>query len=88
MFDPRLHGASPDHRKVYGFYERLYTVIDLVAALSFVIGSVMFFSEAWMRPGTWLFLIGSICFAIRPAVRFLREFHLAKLPLPSDEPQS
>ena len=85
MFDPRLHSASDAHIRLYGFYEKLYTVIDLVAALCFVIGSVMFFSEAWMIPGTWLFLLGSLCFAAKPLVRFLREFHIARLPLPEGE---
>ncbi len=85
MFDPRLHHASREHVRVYSFYERLYTTIDLVAALCFVVGSVMFFFEAWMIPGTWFFLIGSICFAAKPMVRFLREFNLARLPLPGDD---
>ncbi len=85
MFDPRLHRASDAHIRVYGFYERLYTCIDLVAALCFVVGSVMFFSEAWLLPGTWLFLLGSLCFTAKPLVRFLREFNLARLPLPEDE---
>ncbi|RYH11641.1 YrhK family protein [Tropicimonas sp. IMCC6043] len=84
MFDPRLHDAGPDHIAVYGFYEKLYTMIDLSAALCFVVGSVMFFFDAWQIPGTWLFLVGSVFFAARLAVRFLREFHLARLPLPGD----
>lgn len=86
MFKPHLFAATPEHARVYGLYERIYTAIDLVAAWCFVIGSVMFFSEAWLTPGTWLFLIGSLCFAAKPTVRFLREQHLARLPLPADDP--
>ncbi len=87
MFDPRLYQAGPKHVAVYGLYEKIYTVIDLVAALAFVIGSVMFFFPAWQITGTWFFLIGSLCFAARPLVRFLREFHLTRLPLSGDGDQ-
>jgi hypothetical protein len=85
MFNPKLFDATPLHQRVYHFYEKLYTTVDLAAALCFVVGSVMFFFEAWQTEGTWLFLIGSIFFAARPMVRFMREFHLAQLPLPSDD---
>lgn len=85
MFNAKLHTASPAHEAVYGFYERLYTSIDVLAALSFVVGSVMFFSEAWATLATWFFLIGSICFAAKPCARFAREFHLGRLPLPEDD---
>ncbi|MEM6357774.1 MAG: YrhK family protein [Pseudomonadota bacterium] len=84
MFEPHLFTATPRHREVYGFYERIYTCIDVAAAWLFVAGSIMFFSEAWTYTGTWLFLVGSLCFAAKPSVRFLREYHLARLPLPDD----
>ncbi|MEL7348010.1 MAG: YrhK family protein [Pseudomonadota bacterium] len=85
MFRPHLFDASPRHAEVYGLYELIYTCIDVAAAWLFVLGSIMFFSEAWTYTGTWLFLIGSCCFAAKPTVRFLREYHLASLPLPGDE---
>ncbi|MEO1680782.1 MAG: YrhK family protein [Pseudomonadota bacterium] len=84
-FDPRLFHASPRHADIYGAYERIYTVIDLVAALCFVAGSVLFFFEATLTLGTWLFLVGSLCFAAKPAARFAREYHLGSLPLPGDD---
>jgi hypothetical protein len=31
-----------------------------------------------------MFLGGSLAFAAKPTVRVLREFHLARLPLPGD----
>lgn len=33
----------------------------------------MFFSEHWQTAGTWCFLIGSICFALKPTLRIFRE---------------
>ena len=86
MFSPELFTATPAHRRVYGRYELVYTTIDCVAALSFVIGSTFLFYDSLTHAGTWMFLIGSLCFAARPSVRFLREFHLARLPLPEDDP--
>jgi len=84
-FHPKLFSATPEHIRVYGFYERLYTLVDFTAAIMFVIGSWLFFYPAEAVPATWLFLIGSICFAARPTVRVAREFHLARLPLPDDD---
>jgi hypothetical protein len=73
LFDPGNHARSRDHARLYARFEIAYTVVDVAAALCFIVGSVMFFSEAWTRPGTWLFLIGSICFALKPCLRLARE---------------
>lgn len=84
-FDPNRSIASPHHAKIYGFYEKLYTIIDFCAAMLFVVGSILFFYDALVFTGTWLFLVGSLLFGARPTVKLLREFHLARLPLPEDE---
>jgi len=84
LFDQRLYAATRAHREVYGFYEKLYTVIQFLAAFLFVGGSICFFYPSLMQAGTWQFLIGSFAFAAKPTVRLLREFHLARLPLPGD----
>ena len=75
-----------DHRKgtdrqrsIYAAFEITYTFVDFAAALCFVVGSVMFFSEDWQTFGTWLFLIGSICFALKPTLRLIRELKLAAI---------
>jgi len=88
MFQPKLFDATPQHARIYGFYERIYTTVDFCAALMFLIGSVLFFYPSLMTSGTWLFVVGSLFFAARPGVRFLREFHLASLPLPDDDRKS
>lgn len=82
MFKPGLSAATKDHEKIYGYYEMAYTIVDFSAALLFIIGSWMFFYPDWTRTGTWLFLVGSIFFGIRPSLRLAREIHLASLPLP------
>lgn len=84
MFDPSTPTASPHHRQVYGRYEKIYTLVEFAAAAAFVVGSVLFFYPSQQIPATWLFLVGSILFAARPTVRVLREYHLARIPLPGD----
>lgn len=73
-FDTEKHG------EVYGNYQKLYDGVDAAAAVAFVVGSALFFSEATQTAATWLFLIGSVFFAIRPCVHLARDFHMAKLP--------
>ena len=85
MFNADLFAATPRHRAVYGFYERLYTGVDFLAALCFVVGSVLFFYPELVTAGTWLFLVGSLLFGARPTVRLMREFHLSRLPVPEDD---
>lgn len=79
LFRSRRFDASPRHRKIYSAYEIAYSVIDLLAAVLFIVGSVLFLDEATVKAGTWLFIIGSVFFAGRPAVRLARELHLAGL---------
>lgn len=73
-FDTEKHG------EVYGKYQKLYDGIDAAAAVAFVVGSALFFSETTQLAATWLFLIGSVFFAIRPCVHLVRDFHMARLP--------
>ena len=73
--DHRDKGAEA--QRLYAAYEIAYTVVDFTAALTFIIGSVMFFFAAWTTVGTWLFLAGSICFALKPTIRLVREVKLA-----------
>ncbi|MAC79342.1 MAG: hypothetical protein CML66_14925 [Rhodobacteraceae bacterium] len=72
------HGTH-DQRRLYALFEITYTIIDFCAATFFVIGSVMFFSEAWQTAGTWFFLVGSFFFAAKPSLRLVRELKLAAM---------
>lgn len=80
-FDTSKHG------EVFGNYQKLYDGVDAAAAVAFVIGSALFFSEATQTPATWLFLIGSLFFAIRPCVHLARDFHMSRLPNNGDKAQ-
>lgn len=85
FFDPRRAGATARHAEVYGRYQVIYTAVEFLAAVAFVVGSVFFFSESMTLAADWLFLGGSILFAVRPTVSVLREAHLARIPLPGDD---
>ncbi|MGK2739916.1 YrhK family protein [Tepidicaulis sp. LMO-SS28] len=85
LFDQRHRATTHEQREWFGFYERLYTSIDFLAAFLFLGGSICFFQPDLRETGTWLFLTGSCAFAAKPTVRLLREFKLASLPLPGDD---
>ena len=52
---------------------------DFLIAVWFVIGSILFFWESTTFAATWFFLIGSIQFLIRPAIRLSRRFHIQRI---------
>ena len=69
------------HGRVYGKYQAIYDGVDALAAIAFVVGSALFFSDSTKTAGTWLFLIGSVFFAVRPLIHLARDLHLARLPM-------
>ena len=60
-------------------YEVASILNDLLVAAWFVVGSVLFFSDATATAGTWCFLFGSIELAVRPALRLARHLHLQRI---------
>ena len=74
------------HGQVYSRYQTLYDSVDAMAAIAFIIGSALFFSDSTKTAGTWLFLIGSVFFAIRPLIHLIRDMHMSRLPMPGPVP--
>ncbi|NIJ13147.1 hypothetical protein FHU38_003491 [Saccharomonospora amisosensis] len=60
-------------------YEVLSIGNDILIALWFAVGSVLFLSESTTTAGTWLFLLGSIQLFVRPVIRLSRRVHLRRL---------
>jgi hypothetical protein len=60
-------------------YELASISNDILVALWFIVGSVMFFSAAWTDTGVWCFLIGSVELLIRPVIRLARLFHIRRV---------
>jgi YrhK-like protein len=52
---------------------------DILIALWFIVGSILFFSDATTIAGTWCFLAGSIELLVRPLLRLSRRVHLTRI---------
>lgn len=83
LLDPSLHDLTPRHLEVYWRYQIVRTAVDFGAALCFVIGSAFFFFTATAIAADWLFLVGSILFAVKPTIDVTRSAHLVRLPGPA-----
>lgn len=79
LFHPGNATRTPRNSQIHAAYEIAFTCVDFAAALLFVVGSVLFFSSETQEAGTWMFLIGSICFAAKPSIRLAREIHFWRL---------
>ncbi|MCQ8783191.1 YrhK family protein [Mangrovibrevibacter kandeliae] len=75
MFQPDTRNKTHRNRRLYALYEVAYTVVDFAAALTFLVGSIFFFYDELMTAGTWLFVIGSVLFGLKPTLRVARELH-------------
>lgn len=73
FFNPDNHIRSARHKEIYAYCELAYTIVDFSAAAMFVIGSILFFNAATTYAGTWLFLVGSVFFGLRPTIKLYRE---------------
>lgn len=87
FFNPENHTLSARHRKIYAIHVIAYTAIDFTAAALFIVGSALFFDPATTYAATWLFLIGSIFFGLRPATVLLRELAYLRAGDYQDIPQ-
>ena len=65
--------------RIRQLYEVLSLLNDLGIGLLFLVGSILFFREATVYAGTWLFVIGSALLLVRPAIRLARRVHLTRL---------
>lgn len=79
LFHPKNKDLTARHAALYATYEIAYSLVDFGAAVLFIIGSIMFFSDAWVTFGTWLFLLGSILFACKPTLRLICELRLVAM---------
>lgn len=60
-------------------YEVLSILNDILVAVWFIVGSVLFFSADTTLAGTWCFLAGSIELLVRPVIRLSRRVHLQRV---------
>ncbi|MBR9762880.1 MAG: hypothetical protein GYB53_04955 [Rhodobacteraceae bacterium] len=79
LFHHRNRERNAETRRVYALFEIVYTLVDFLAALCFIAGSVLFFYDSLQTAGTWLFLVGSFLFAAKPSLRLAREVKLWRM---------
>ncbi|MEC3859866.1 YrhK family protein [Mesobacterium sp. TK19101] len=70
---------SEASKRLYARYEMAHTAVDFLAAIAFLVGSVLFFDDATQYTATWLFVIGSLFFAMKPTLRLTREIRLYRM---------
>jgi hypothetical protein len=76
---PHWYTKSPQHANIYGRYQAVRTAVDFCAAFCFVAGSVLFLYANTGIVAGLLFLVGSLCFAVKPTIDLIRAFHLRRL---------
>ncbi len=54
-------------------------VNDILIAVWFVIGSILFFWASTTYAATWFFLVGSVQLLVRPAIRLSRRIHIQRI---------
>lgn len=79
-FRTKNHSLTPAHEQISARYELIITCLSLVAALAFVIGSILFLDPDHVRAGTWFFVFGSAFFALAPLLKLYLEYKLMQLP--------
>lgn len=79
LFHPANRSLSPEHERLWAAYEIAYTMVDFLAAGLFIVGSILFLSPQTTQAGTWLFIIGSVFFGLKPTLRLTREIRLMAL---------
>ncbi|MCA9914037.1 MAG: YrhK family protein [Anaerolineae bacterium] len=79
FLQPKSDEFKKKHAALYAKYEIAYTFVDFLSAGLFTLGSLLFFQEATTHIATWMFLFGSICFALKPTIRLIREVHYLQL---------
>jgi len=79
LFHPANAPERDISKIVYARYELAYTLVDFLSAILFFVGSILFFWADTTFSATWLFVIGSVCFGIKPGLRFAREYHMYRL---------
>ena len=61
-------------------YETLSIFNDVLIALWFLVGSILFLYPSQERLAIWMFILGSVQFLVRPAIRLVRHLHLQRIP--------
>ncbi len=76
LFRHETRQKNATTRRLYARYELAHTVVDFLAAVFFLVGSVLFFWNELETSAIWCFVLGSLLFCVKPTLRLAREIHL------------
>lgn len=79
MTDPLTVTIGREELVIRQRWEVISIVNDILIAVWFIIGSILFFGESTTTAGTWLFLAGSVELLIRPVIRLSRRLHIQRV---------
>jgi hypothetical protein len=79
LFAHENRERNADTRRVYAAYEIAHTTVDFLAAISFLLGSVLFLFPSYETPAIWFFIVGSVFFCMKPTLRLAREIQLWRM---------
>ncbi len=71
--------VGQDELVIRNRYEVLSILDDVMIAVFFIVGSLLFFSDSTQTAGVWLFLLGSIAMLARPLLQLSRRVHLQRI---------
>ncbi|XPV69821.1 MAG: YrhK family protein [Halarcobacter sp.] len=60
-------------------YEAIGAINDLFIAIWFLVGSIFFLYDSLLHDGTWLFIIGSAQFLIKPLIKIVSLIHVSRI---------
>lgn len=72
--------VGPEELAIRRRYETASIMNDFLIAIWFVIGSIFFLFPELSDAATWLFVIGSVQFLLRPMIRLTHRIHLQSVP--------
>ena len=76
LFHQENRSRNADTRRIDAAFGLAHTMADFIAAFAFLGGSILFFWKAYETQAIWLFVIGSVFFALKPTLRLAREVKL------------
>ncbi|ETW11664.1 hypothetical protein ATO8_15493 [Roseivivax marinus] len=76
LFRHETRQSTEHTRKLYARYALAHTMVDFLAAVLFLVGSVLFFWNELETAAIWCFVVGSVFFCVKPTLKLAREIHM------------
>ncbi|SEN35241.1 YrhK family protein [Palleronia pelagia] len=84
LFRHETRQQSERTKRIYAWFELAHTFVDFLAAMFFLVGSILFFWTATETLAIWLFVVGSVLFGVKPTLKVIREVRMLRVGDMSD----